>query len=376
MSKKAAHDLLTLGVAVVDVMDTSSRVYWERLLWQAIDDMPEFRVKGRDYQRVLGGFGALGNPSSFHHPTVRQFRKKIKRLVVKEVMREYVLEKYNTRDIRLESLFDRLCVRCEAFQRPTAEKWHRDIYDATKYKLRTLPKSLPNNTLDEMIGGWTNLASADQSFVGILKTHNDTLESDVGGFSTFSDADIKRFRFKERLAEQSNMSFGHTIRCNDTGEILIPPGCTLLFFQRLIHSVKSGPQPLTPALRVFHGFRLTTEEVPLFDHEGVLVNGAVPRIPSGQMPPMYSQNHYAAFSNPSEPKWRTWGTQVFKTECLFRRTTPTGVVFYTPGSRDNTNAAANLGRYMPSLREMGLWSEKYEYSQEERDALFPQRLFM
>ena len=48
-----------------------------------------------------------------------------------------------------------------------------------------------------------------------------------------------------------------------------------------------GPAPsVEHALRVFHGFRLTTEDASLFDHEGVLANGAVPRIPSGQIPPI------------------------------------------------------------------------------------------
>lgn len=82
MFEEAAQDLHTLGVAVVPFLDHSSREHWEVLLWNAMDDMPEFKVRGRGVQRVLGGFGALGNPSSFHHPTVRSFRRKVKRLMV------------------------------------------------------------------------------------------------------------------------------------------------------------------------------------------------------------------------------------------------------------------------------------------------------
>ena len=373
----AAEDLHRLGVAVVDVLDAESRRFWEELLWRAMDEMPEFRVQGREVQRVLGGFGALGNPASFHHPTVRQFRRKIKRLVVREMMRQYVQLRYpeHTDSIRLEALFDRLCVRCEAFQRPTAEAWHRDIYDGKKYRLRSLPHSLPRSTQDVLVGGWINLSPADQHFVGLVRTHNDAVDSDVGGFTTYTKEQISKFRFNERLAQQAGQRFGHTVRCNGSGEIVVPSGSAVFFFQRLVHSVKSGPQPTEPALRVFHGFRLTTEDVSLFDHEGVLANGAVPRIPSGQMPPMYSQNHYAAFSNPSERRWREWGRRTFVDACLFRRSTPTGITYDTPGSADDVNAAANTGRYMPSLREMGLWSDAFEYTQEEKDALYPQLLF-
>ena len=373
-----AADLLHHGVAVVPVMDESSRTWWEGLLWKAMDSMPEFKVKGRNVQRVLGGFGALGNPSSFHHPTVRQFRRKLKRLIVRGIFKEYVRLRFpnDTDEIRLETLFDRLCVRCDYFKEPTPEKWHRDIYDGKQYRLRDLPKSLPRNTQDIIVGGWINMSSNTQHFVGLVRTHNDPVDSDVGGFTTYTPEQIRRFRFNERLAAQANNTYGHTVRTNGSGEIIVPPGHAIFFFQRLVHSVKGGTQPTDPSLRVFHGYRLTTEDVPLFDHEGVLANGAVPRIPSGQMPPMYSQNHYAAFSNPNETRWRNWGRTTFVDACLFRRTTPSGGVYYTPGSLGGVNKAANTGRYMPSLRDMGLWSDAFEYSNEEREALYPQRLFL
>lgn len=107
-------------------------------------------------QRVLGGFGALGNPSSFHDPVVRQFRRKIKRLAVRPVMQDYTRRKFGTtRNFALEALFDRLCVRMDDFKSPSAEAWHRDIYDANTYGLRPLPHSLPQGSQDEMFGGWT-----------------------------------------------------------------------------------------------------------------------------------------------------------------------------------------------------------------------------
>lgn len=385
--ERYARDLHELGVAVVPVMDESSRAWWEKLIYRAMDEFPEFKVKGRDVQRVLGGFGALGNPSSFHHPTIRQFRRKMKRLVVRELMREFVKLRFpkHHKQINLEVLFDRICVRKSSFREPTPENWHRDIYDSEEYQLRSLPHTLPADdhnlpslyakmTMDMIFGGWINLDHRNQYFVGLPATQDNQVEG--GGFSKFSDSDIKRLKFNERLAQQANKHIGFSLNTDVSGNIIIPPGHALVFFQRLIHSVKGGSQPETPSLRVFHGFRLTCEDTPLFDIEGVVDNGGVPRIPSGQMPPMYSKNHYAAFNNASETYWRNWAGNTFHSDCLYRRQVKgTTMGYYTPGSKEDRNKAANKGRYMPSLSEMGLWSDMYRYSREEQAALLPEPLF-
>lgn len=381
MESKAASDLLEYGVAVLPIMDEGSRSDWNNRIFEAMDTFPEYKVKGRTAQRVLGGFGAFGNPSSFHDPTIRAFRRALKRLAVRPMMQAYAKQRYKShRDVKLEALFDRICVRCDDFNSPSAESWHRDIYDSQKYRLRALPHSLPGDDegivpqQDLLIGGWTNLDHREQKFVGIPGSHDEIFPGGKG-FAQFSEADVKRFGFAKRLASQSGKTFGHTISCNKDGEIRVPPAHAIFFLQRLVHAVKAGPQPDTPALRVFHGFRLTTEDASLFDHEGVLANGAVPRIPSGQIPPMYSQNHYAAFALAGEPRWREWAARTFYAVCLFERTLKTGKKYFTPGSRDDRNAAANKGRYMPSLSEMGLMSDRFEYSRDEIDAIYPQSLF-
>ena len=64
----SAEDLATLGVVVFPIMREDERSIWEQEMWDAIDEFPEYKTKGRNAQRVLGGFGAFGNPSSFHHP--------------------------------------------------------------------------------------------------------------------------------------------------------------------------------------------------------------------------------------------------------------------------------------------------------------------
>lgn len=374
-----ASDLLVHGVAVIRVFDEDRRREWNHRLFSAMDEFPEYIRTGRDVQRVLGGFGALGNPSSFHHPAVRELRRYMKRTHILPLFDRYARAKFRSDagDVRVETLFDRLCVRYAPFRSPTDEVWHRDVYSGGEHNLRDLPHTLPGNERDIIVGGWTNLDHRDQAFVGLVNTHEDDLGG-AGGFDVFTPEQIKKYRFPQRLAAQApgegrTGTYGTTIRCNEEGEIIVPPGHAVLFLQRLVHSVKSGKQPDTPALRVFHGYRLTREAVPLFDLEGVLRNGSVPRIPSGQVPPMYSSNHYSFMTNPSHA-FHAWARTTFRPECLFKRTSSKGVRYHTPGSEDDRNPAANVGRYMPSLAEMGLWTDEYAYSQDDVAVLSPQRL--
>ena len=365
-------DLLDLGVAVLPVMDEASRSWWEGTFWNAMDEFPEYRIRGRNVQRVLGGFGALGNPSSFHHPTVRHFRDKLKRLTIAPLMKQFTSRVFGEDVvIHLEALFDRVCVRYEEFRRPTAEAWHRDIYDAAQYGLRPLPHSLPGNTEDLLFGGWSNFDHRPQSFVALVGTHKDPVQ-EGGGFATFSKEDIRKHRFDERLREQANKTLGSTIVTDANGHTIVPPGHCVVFFQRIVHSVKSGPQPDTPALRIFHGYRLTTETIPLMDHRVAIDHGGVPRIPSGQMPPMYSANHYAAFVS-ADDRWRNWAAATFQPQCLYERTSG-GYSYHTPGSIDNREPWINKNRCMPSLVQMGLWNDAFLYSPRDVQVMTPERL--
>lgn len=76
-----------------------------------------------------------------------------------------------------------------------------------------------------------------------------------------------------------------------------------------------------------------------------------------------------------DPKWREWAFSTFHPQCLSARTTPKGIPYYTPGSQGDVNRAANLGRYMPSLQEMGLFHAPYIYTQEDVDTMHPELLF-
>ena len=75
--ERRARNLRTAGVICIPVLrEDASRRKWADRVWAAMDEFPEYKVKGRIVQRVLGGFGAFGNPSSFHHPTLRRLRRR------------------------------------------------------------------------------------------------------------------------------------------------------------------------------------------------------------------------------------------------------------------------------------------------------------
>lgn len=369
-----ARMLNRYGVITMPIFrDDAARQKYANRIWKAMDEFPEYKLKGRTVQRVLGGFGGLGNPSSFHHPTVQRWRIRMKKEMTPLFVEYAKLRGF--RNAHLEKLFDRLNVRCEAFGAVTAEEWHRDIYDGEQYKLRTLPSSLIDasgaTVPDEIFGGWVNLSDRPQRFVGIVGSHRGAdamaAQKQGGGFARLTAEQIKSQNVHARLARQASRKIG-TSRTNEEGHILVPPGHVLVFYQRLLHSVAGGKQPAEPQLRIANGVRLTGETVSLFDHASVIANNGVPRIPSGQKPPMYSANHYAFFSK--TPRYRDWGKRTFKEACLFeRRVKATGQVYYTPGSKDDRNKKANTGRYMPSLAEMGF--EPYPYTPASMEALTP-----
>jgi len=308
-------------------------------------------------------------------------RYRIKKNISRELFRKYA-RKLGMGAVNLEMMFDRLCVRKKDFGSIGAESWHRDIYDGPKYNLRKLPNTLDGSRRDEIFGGWVNLSDKDQEFVGLVKTHRGAeakqAQAKGGGFATIDPNDKAYIKSLDvRLKAQANTKYSDHLITNSKGHIVVPPGHMIVFLQRILHSVLSSTPPEDPSLRLFVGHRLTKEEVPLFaDLPAVVTNGMVPRIPSGQVPPMYSANHYAFFSKEGDSNaFRDWGGQTFVPEALFQRVvSKTGKRYFTPGSKDNRNIAANKQRSMPSLAEMNMHSSMYAYNERDITVLTPEKL--
>jgi len=341
----SADDLRTHGVVVLPIL--SDYKQWSERIWSAIDEFPEYKIKGRGVQRVLGGFGAFGNPSSFHHPTIRALRKELKSRV-RPLFKSYAQGATLPSRLgvaqgatRLEMLMDRVCVRHRDFGTVSGESWHRDVYDGPK----------PLHDSDEVFGGWVNLSENTQEFVVLLGTHNDPLDGTTG-FATQAD--------DGQLAERLRTQRSDTIKLNKKGHVEVPPGHAVIFLQRILHAVLGGKkQSDVEELRLFCGYRLTRDTEPLMEYD--TINMSVPRIPSGQLPPMYSQNHYMFFNK--YQKFREWGEKTFHPQCLFERVTKDGQKYYTPGGKTRT---------LPSLKDMGF--HLAPYTCEDLETLHPELL--
>lgn len=87
-------------------------------------EFPEF-LNGVD-KYVMGGFAALGNPSSYHNPTVRIYREWAQAIVVDSLFRDVVARMpRGLGEWKLEQKPERMTIRLPG-EKPSAETLHRD----------------------------------------------------------------------------------------------------------------------------------------------------------------------------------------------------------------------------------------------------------
>ena len=197
---------------------------------------------------VLGGFGALANPSSFHHPNIR--------LTVQHLCQHFWKDFCKTFPGRkLEVLFDRFCIRRKGTS-TTRETWHRDV----------CTDKLPD---DIIIGGWYNMGPIVQQFSCVPGTHLDKPDGKKG-FAKIKDGSI--YNQRKKIFD-------------------IEPGQVVFFYQNLVHEVLTKKVKLTN-YRLYLGWRITDSDEPLFDHTKVIEDQGVPKIPSGQTPPTWAKLHW------------------------------------------------------------------------------------
>ncbi len=364
------------GIVVIPFLCLNKQIQWNKDFFDMQSEFPEYLPTATKF--INGGFGAYGNPSSFHHPTIRKYRKNMYKFV-KSLFVEF--EKIgNEKPRNIEMLYDRICLRKKAHGSPGAENWHRDICMSC------------HPGTDLIFGGWLNLdidtpEQRKQLFVGLKKSH---LETNIGSGTGFSVIDKSyHSSLNERLLSQANCTeFGGAT--NEDGKLIIPPGSMVIFYQKLIHSVESKPPPIKPSIRIFHGYRLTYDEpgTSLFPIEEVIEDSDVPHIPSGQKPPVYSSNHYINIR-----KLEQWTEETFIPEVRYQRETfikennniPAHFEhYYTPGDPSDSNIPrkgntqrspaleTNRIRAMASLRKYGL--PIYEYSEYDKAIMHVQKL--
>jgi len=177
-----------------------------------------------DLSFVGGSFGALGNPSSFHHPTIRKLRAFCTGRLIDEVFGAY-LEADPL--VHYQAVIDRAMVRLGG-NHIGAETEHRDID----------PSSLNDDSIVAVFGGWLNLSFESDTFYCIPGTHTDTIPPDGSAKGFFKIP-------KNKLHEYKGKCVG----------IDIPPGHAIVFNERILHRVNPSK---AAKYRLFLGHRLTT----------------------------------------------------------------------------------------------------------------------
>jgi hypothetical protein len=253
--------LIKEGVQTLKIFENDH----EQEFIQMMNEFPEYKKDASPC--VLGGFGAFGNPSSFHHPLIKNIRKQVfDKLIDSGILQEF-LHHFNYQGYSIEVLFDRVMHRYPK-QKPSAETAHRDV-TPTEFL----------GTDDIIFGGWVNLSKNFQYFSYLPESHlneNSLINSiQVGleGFNKINEYELINFKMNKQL-------------------ITIKPGEMIIFPQHIIHEVLAKGYNYHQ-YRLFLGWRLTKSNTLLFKNKGEAISElGVPLIPSGQKPPICSPCHY------------------------------------------------------------------------------------
>ena len=272
---------------------------------------------------VLGGFGAYGNPSSFHNDLVRKIRRdKMRHIpIFGELLR---LAQHNgviddAQKYRVALFMDRMCRRITGTS-TTKESYHSDL----------IPKG---RETDLTIGGWIQLSPDTTYFSCVPRTH-----------SFFPKASKKGFALQKHK------------EC--THEVPVPQGSILMFFQSLGHCVYSTKRK-TDSFRVFSVYLLTTHPTHIYDYKKVMEENGVPRLASHQLPPMYGPNHASFWLDKMTVPW---SERVFKKKLLVEKQKKDGTKYTVVESP------------MKSLKDYGLRLYR-PYQEWERRLFIPSQEF-
>lgn len=305
------QSLMRIGVALVKVIDKKDLPKAQENFLDTLRNFPEYKRNSTNPDLIpdghpvvysLGGFAALGNPSSFHNPFVRKKRLETREALL-PLFRCVINKNYNPKlrkKTRLEMLPDRMMYRYKS-QAPSPESWHRDV---------TPSKYLQKN--DEIYGGWLSLDYPQpQYFSFIPGSQLGKRLSDLrDGFASLSPEAIRKVRHYRQ-------------------KVKIPPGYVIIFKQYILHEVLNSKSK-HDMFRIFMGWRTTTSKKFLFPvmNERILTQGIFP-LPSGNEPPVYSANHGSFFrTKPFKPipRLNTWKVSTTDwSKSTFKKTGPTGV---------------------------------------------------
>jgi len=255
---------------------------------------------------VMGGFGAFGNPSSFHHEEVRKLRLSVFKYM-------HPLFEKTFKGQYLEGIVDRFAKR-EPGTSVSPESWHRDISNVKKKKTHGEPG-------DIIYGGWVNLDETNtQYFTCVPSTH--TEEVIGSGFAKITKADIPDYNSKKE-------------------KISVPPNHLIIFNEKLVHAVTPSKIKID-TYRLFMKYRITRNPIcPLFDPaeiSKIIDEQGVFPLSLEQTPPMYSKIHMVNWRKRVEEFSLNFHPQFLEQKKL----------------KTETETTSYVKRIMPSLKQAGL----------------------
>ena len=258
-------ELQRKGYIVIEAFKRSDNTKVRNGFLAALRAMPEF-IDPNDMIKnnrpfVMGGFSALGNPSSFHNILVRNIREWCHVIVLQKLFLEAL--KLDSK-LKFEQDIDRMMYRPKG-QSPTKEAWHRD-------------ESLNAIENDTIYGGWINLDDTPQYFSCVPGSHKEVGNRN-GGFAKIDKEDRPKYKARKEKVE-------------------IPAGHIIIFYERIVHEVTGG-KAKHPMCRLFLGWRLTYGSKSLVgDNLNKYLEQMQPvPIKSGQTPPMYAKLHWVNWRN-------------------------------------------------------------------------------
>lgn len=254
-------ELLKKGVVVIDLhINKENHDFIHKTNWlEEIKNIQlrDFKTTEPTYGFVLGAFGALGNPASFHNELLYRLRY----VLFQKISGMFGLMD-NTKN--LECLFDRVAIRRKGTD-ISAESWHRDTCSVKQDS-------------DVIYGGWINLDSTEtQYFSCVPGTH---MCSGRGGFEAIKDQIFSKVKIE------------------------VKPKQVIIFSQNIIHEIYKQKIKNTN-IRLYLGWRHTKSEIPVFNDDkneqyniwSILNKQLVPALPSGDLPFMYTRNHPRLFKS-------------------------------------------------------------------------------
>jgi hypothetical protein len=261
ISSRIQDEFQRRGVSIIRVPEEIVKSF---NIQRFLSEQLEFLEPERTRMKVLGGFGAYGNPSSYHHPDLRTFRHSLW-LYIENLLKEIHRGKY------LQCIADRFSVRLK--DKPvTPESWHRDM-------------SIPYDQLPQGIvlyGGWINLDTDNSQFFSCVPGSH--LQSEDGsGFARLSASEAAHYKARKELIE-------------------IPPGHCILFNERIVHEVVKTKQTIDESYRLYNKYLISDSPLQIFGQavfEALENQGILPlHIDStGKFtyPPMFSKRHATCF---------------------------------------------------------------------------------